>query len=350
MEACVPACPAAWSDELYMGAQAKNFWPGQIALKGESTTHSSPRPCSSRDESYKVRTMLQMDPHLMNPHLLEKLMLQQASKTDCEGSMAARESLMWSGDVNVEVPMSHEKMLNQVQDREVLSTISPRERDSVLSKCRKVILPRNSPTVDLAGCKRAAPSGPDLKIYHDSPSSAPPRVRARRGEATDQHSISERTRRTKITERMRALHRLIPDATKTIKASMLDEVIQYISTLQTRLEMECLQKLDSRGEPLTPCATSTTEEGWKRGCNRMYMNRMIERVLDPLEDKLAEAERQVVNRLSHHSHDLSLVTSYLGSLGLSLVPISQVSFISSATSPASSSTIPSSTDPLPLSN
>ncbi|KAH7443377.1 hypothetical protein KP509_02G031500 [Ceratopteris richardii] len=79
----------------------------------------------------------------------------------------AQEAL-WSSDINGEVSMIHEKMLNQVQDREVLSTIAPSERDSVLSKCRKVILPRNSPTVDLVGCTRASPSGPDLKIDNDS--------------------------------------------------------------------------------------------------------------------------------------------------------------------------------------
>ncbi|KAI5058200.1 hypothetical protein GOP47_0026370 [Adiantum capillus-veneris] len=155
------------------------------------------------------------------------------------------------------------------------------------------------------------------------------RVRARRGEATDKHSISERTRRTKISDRMRALHKLIPDASKTNKASMLDEVIQHVSMLQARLKVECMKKLDGRGDANAPL--SMDKEGWRRSCNRIYVNRMIEKVLDPLEDRLAEAERQVMTRLAHPSHDISLATAYLSSAGLTLVPISHLSSISNAT-------------------
>ncbi|GKU87182.1 hypothetical protein SLEP1_g1626 [Rubroshorea leprosula] len=41
-----------------------------------------------------------------------------------------------------------------------------------------------------------------------------PRVRARRGQATDPHSIAERLRRERIVERMRALKELVPIANK----------------------------------------------------------------------------------------------------------------------------------------
>ncbi|EFJ10163.1 hypothetical protein SELMODRAFT_128445, partial [Selaginella moellendorffii] len=39
-------------------------------------------------------------------------------------------------------------------------------------------------------------------------------VRARRGQATDPHSIAERLRREKIAERMKALQELVPNANK----------------------------------------------------------------------------------------------------------------------------------------
>ncbi|KAJ4769595.1 Transcription factor bHLH82 [Rhynchospora pubera] len=62
-----------------------------------------------------------------------------------------------------------------------------------------------------------------------------PRVRARRGQATDPHSIAERQRRERITERMKNLHDLIPNSNKTDKATMLDEIIDYVKFLQLQV-------------------------------------------------------------------------------------------------------------------
>jgi hypothetical protein len=41
-----------------------------------------------------------------------------------------------------------------------------------------------------------------------------PRVRARRGQATDPHSIAERLRRERIAERIRSLQELVPTVNK----------------------------------------------------------------------------------------------------------------------------------------
>ncbi|RDY07392.1 Transcription factor bHLH66, partial [Mucuna pruriens] len=86
--------------------------------------------------------------------------------------------------------------------------------------------------------------------------SGPPkqRVRARRGQATDPHSIAERVcfsdlirknvekiepilRRERIAERMKALQELVPNANKTDKASMLDEIIDYVKFLQLQVKI-----------------------------------------------------------------------------------------------------------------
>ncbi|XP_042425274.1 transcription factor BHLH089-like isoform X2 [Zingiber officinale] len=62
-------------------------------------------------------------------------------------------------------------------------------------------------------------------------------VRARRGQATDSHSLAERARREKISERMKILQDLIPGCNKVIgKASVLDEIINYIQALQHQVE------------------------------------------------------------------------------------------------------------------
>ncbi|KAM3258784.1 hypothetical protein ACQJBY_050520 [Aegilops geniculata] len=62
-------------------------------------------------------------------------------------------------------------------------------------------------------------------------------VRARRGQATDSHSLSERVRRERISERMRMLQSLVPGCDKvTGKALILDEIINYVQSLQNQVE------------------------------------------------------------------------------------------------------------------
>ncbi|KAK5804847.1 hypothetical protein PVK06_032498 [Gossypium arboreum] len=62
-------------------------------------------------------------------------------------------------------------------------------------------------------------------------------VRARRGQATDGQSLAERVRREKISERMKLLQDLVPGCNKvTGKALMLDEIINYVQSLQCQVE------------------------------------------------------------------------------------------------------------------
>ncbi|CAM8972099.1 unnamed protein product [Rhodiola kirilowii] len=62
-------------------------------------------------------------------------------------------------------------------------------------------------------------------------------MRARRGQATNSHSLAERVRREKISERMKLLQELVPGCNKiTGKAVMLDEIINYVQSLQQQVE------------------------------------------------------------------------------------------------------------------
>ncbi|KAG8074137.1 hypothetical protein GUJ93_ZPchr0006g45601 [Zizania palustris] len=62
-------------------------------------------------------------------------------------------------------------------------------------------------------------------------------VRAKRGQATNSHSLAERFRREKINERMKLLQDLVPGCNKiTGKAMMLDEIINYVQSLQRQIE------------------------------------------------------------------------------------------------------------------
>ncbi|GAB4839554.1 hypothetical protein Ancab_029079 [Ancistrocladus abbreviatus] len=62
-------------------------------------------------------------------------------------------------------------------------------------------------------------------------------VRAKRGQATDSHSIAERIRREKINERLRCLQDIVPGCYKSMgMAVMLDETINYVHSLQNQVE------------------------------------------------------------------------------------------------------------------
>ncbi|GAA0157414.1 hypothetical protein LIER_14685 [Lithospermum erythrorhizon] len=62
-------------------------------------------------------------------------------------------------------------------------------------------------------------------------------VRARKGQATNSHSLAERVRRGKIKERLKCLQSIVPGCCKTMSmAVMLDEIINYVQSLQNQVE------------------------------------------------------------------------------------------------------------------
>ncbi|XWS09262.1 hypothetical protein CRYUN_Cryun40dG0070700 [Craigia yunnanensis] len=91
------------------------------------------------------------------------------------------------------------------------------------------------------GNAKAANDGNQKQNKENAKPPEPPKdyihVRARRGQATDSHSLAERVRREKISERMKFLQDLVPGCNKvTGKAVMLDEIINYVQSLQRQVE------------------------------------------------------------------------------------------------------------------
>ncbi|MQM20813.1 hypothetical protein Taro_053841 [Colocasia esculenta] len=83
----------------------------------------------------------------------------------------------------------------------------------------------------------AKATGKNGKDSVDAPKEDYVHVRARRGQATNSHSLAERVRREKISERMKFLQDLVPGCSKvTVKAVMLDEIINYVQSLQRQVE------------------------------------------------------------------------------------------------------------------
>ncbi|KAK8471502.1 hypothetical protein PHAVU_003G242900 [Phaseolus vulgaris] len=60
---------------------------------------------------------------------------------------------------------------------------------------------------------------------------------SKRSRAAEVHNLSEKRRRSKINEKLKALQNLIPNSNKTDKASMLDEAIEYLKQLQLQVQM-----------------------------------------------------------------------------------------------------------------
>ncbi|KAK4493269.1 hypothetical protein RD792_017850 [Penstemon davidsonii] len=99
-------------------------------------------------------------------------------------------------------------------------------------------------------------SGTSIKPVEKKSKPEPPKdyihVRARRGQATDSHSLAERARREKISERMKILQELVPGCNKVIgKALVLDEIINYIQSLQRQVEFLSM-KLEAVTSRLNP--------------------------------------------------------------------------------------------------
>ncbi|KAM0943509.1 putative transcription factor bHLH family [Dioscorea sansibarensis] len=59
----------------------------------------------------------------------------------------------------------------------------------------------------------------------------------KRSRAAEVHNLSEKRRRSRINEKMKALQNLIPNSNKTDKASMLDEAIEYLKQLQLQVQI-----------------------------------------------------------------------------------------------------------------
>ncbi|XP_047945362.1 transcription factor UNE12-like isoform X1 [Salvia hispanica] len=107
-------------------------------------------------------------------------------------------------------------------------------------------------------------SGPAVS----APPSIRPRVRARRGQATDPHSIAERLRRERISERIKALQEIVPSCTKTDRAAMLDEILDYVKFLRLQVKVLSMSRVGVAGaaaqinaEPNNPvCEKWASEE------------------------------------------------------------------------------------------
>ncbi|CAM0913216.1 unnamed protein product [Alopecurus aequalis] len=155
---------------------------------------------------------------------------------------------------------------------------------------------------------------------HGNSVSAKPRVRARRGQATDPHSIAERLRREKISERMKNLQDLVPNSNKADKSSMLDEIIDYVKFLQLQVKVLSMSRLGAPGAVL-PLLADSQAEG--RSSSPATISQGLLDIADP-EDSLV-LEEEVIKLMET---SITKAMQYLQNKGLCLMPIALASAIS----------------------
>ncbi|XP_059623901.1 transcription factor SPATULA-like isoform X2 [Cornus florida] len=100
---------------------------------------------------------------------------------------------------------------------------------------------------------------------------------SKRSRAAEVHNLSEKRRRSRINEKMKALQNLIPNSNKTDKASMLDEAIDYLKQLQLQVQMLTMRNglsLSPMCLPgvLQPTQLSQTRMGFYEGNGSQNMN------------------------------------------------------------------------------
>lgn len=149
---------------------------------------------------------------------------------------------------------------------------------------------------------------------------AKPRARARRGQATDPHSIAERLRREKISERMKNLQELVPNSNKTDKATMLDEIIDYVKFLQLQVKVLSMSRLGAAGA-VVPLITDVQAED----TGSLHLS-PISQGADLLESQDNLVFEQEVVKLMESS--VTTAMQYLQNKGLCLMPIALASAIS----------------------
>ncbi|KAG4908516.1 hypothetical protein JHK86_057000 [Glycine max] len=146
-----------------------------------------------------------------------------------------------------------------------------------------------------------------------------PRVRARRGQATDPHSIAERLRRERIAERMKALQELVPSINKTDRAAMLDEIVDYVKFLRLQVKVLSMSRLGGAGAVAqlvadVPLSAVEGDQDIEGGANEQAWDKWSN---DGTEQQVAKLMEE----------DVGAAMQFLQSKALCIMPISLASAI-----------------------
>ncbi|KAG9447925.1 hypothetical protein H6P81_014053 [Aristolochia fimbriata] len=227
----------------------QNF--GGLELPYRSTHNLEGGKLSRVSSSQSLKAMTQMVPENKEMDGVEGEM-RSGSGSDRKFSRLSRSSTPDEAEVNnareessVSDQITGGNELN-ARKRKAVAKGKSKEKDPKVSEEYDSNAKRSKPSEGAAADKdsakpKAEQNGNQKQSKDNSKPPEPPKdyihVRARRGQATDSHSLAERVRREKISERMKFLQDLVPGCNKvTGKAVMLDEIINYVQSLQRQVE------------------------------------------------------------------------------------------------------------------
>ncbi|XP_058227112.1 transcription factor bHLH74-like [Rhododendron vialii] len=163
----------------------------------------------------------------------EKALTTQCAADDFAKSQGGEGTIKPSLDGNKRRRASEDwSQITQFEDTKTENDQCTREEDEEKEKQKPEIKPVSKKCKQIIGREVN-----DSSSSGDAPKEDYVHVRAKRGQATNSHSLAERVRREKIRERMKFLQDLVPGCDKiTGKAVMLDEIINYVLSLQKQVE------------------------------------------------------------------------------------------------------------------
>ncbi|KAG5029906.1 Transcription factor bHLH137 [Glycine soja] len=185
---------------------------------------------------------------LPSPHYLHNNNIQETSYSvtdNKETSCFEQSSKVTISDIELSVVKNHSPETSMVVDKlekgeqVTQKVVTPMEKKRRARNGSSSSDPLSKESTEGGKKKQKKPKEvtKDKKIGAEDPPTGYIHVRARRGQATDSHSLAERVRREKISKRMTTLQRLVPGCDKvTGKALVLDEIINYVQSLQNQVE------------------------------------------------------------------------------------------------------------------
>ncbi|GAA0183266.1 hypothetical protein LIER_30708 [Lithospermum erythrorhizon] len=255
-----PSLPSLVSDPGFAERAAKFSCFGSKSFNGRS----SELGCSKNELPYRSSSQLNKLPRVSSTPLLK----QDGSLTEIKNlnsEQNLRRFAEYGGNCNENSSVSEQGGSGETGSKTTSESNSRKRKAVSRGKLKEDFEPSNLSNIEEnANAKRSKlakregeakgtnSNGEEEEIGNQKPPEPPKdyiHVRARRGQATDSHSLAERVRREKISERMKLLQDLVPGCNKvTGKALMLNEIINYVQALQSQVEFLSmkLSSVDSR--------------------------------------------------------------------------------------------------------
>ncbi|MCO5569878.1 hypothetical protein L7F22_023592 [Adiantum nelumboides] len=220
--------PASFPHYSIKACKESKDHPVKLNLPVSLVTASAPRPL--QEVKSMKPNVLELSPLLKTKRMVSEsaTSCSKRARTECEAHTHTHQ--MDSSRITEEDIIVQEKMVARARRRcEKSSTSYSGASQSSMSLGGRETTHGGKHKHDLEAEDFAEDDSMDMRKQCKPPS--------KRNRVAEVHNLSERNRRNRINDKLKTLQDLIPNSTKTDKASVLDEAIEYMKTLQMQLQM-----------------------------------------------------------------------------------------------------------------